>query len=180
MDAGVVDHAVMTPSTAAPALRTRLLFHERYVTIARRRHPRVKRKLTLDDFVALQHVVVSPRGAGFGGPVDAALGKLGRERRMAVSAVSFLLVPELITRSDLIATVPERLVRVRAERLQVLELPLRVEGFTIGLVWHERTQQHPAHRWVRQRVRAVFGSEAAMRSSRHSHSIVSGDGSALI
>ena len=157
MEAGVIDLAVMTPSTAAPALRTRRLFHERYVTIARRQHPDVKGKLTLDDFVALEHVVVSPRGGGFGGPVDTALGKLGRTRRIAVSAASFLFVPELVARSDLIATVPERLVRERAERLQVLKPPLPIEGFAIGLVWHERTHRHPAHRWVRERVRTLCG-----------------------
>jgi len=157
IEAGMVDRAVMTPSTAPPALRTRRLFHERYVTIARRRHPGVKGKLTLDDFVTLEHVVVSPRGGGFGGPVDTALGRLGRKRRIAVSAASFLFVPELVARSDLIATVPERLVQGRAERLQVLEPPLPVEGFAIGLVWHERTHQHPAHRWVRERVRTLCG-----------------------
>lgn len=155
MDAGVVDLAVMTPSTAPTALRTRLLFHESYVTIARQRHSGVKGKLTLDEFVALEHVVVSPRGGGFGGPVDTALGKLGLKRRIAVSAASFLFVPELVARSDLIATVPERLVRGCAERLRVLEPPLPVEGFTIGLVWHERTHRHPAHRWVRERVRTL-------------------------
>lgn len=157
MEAGAVDLAVMTPSTAPPASRTRLLFHERYVTIARRRHPEVKGKLTLDHFTTIEHVVVSPLGAGFSGPVDTALGKLGRQRRIAVSAASFLFVPELVARSDLIATVPERLVRERAGRLQVLEPPLPVEGFAIGLVWHERTQQHPAHRWVRERLRSLCG-----------------------
>ena len=157
MEAGVIDLGVMTPSTAAPALRTRTLFHERYVTIARRRHPTVKGKLTLDDFANLEHVVVSPRGGGFGGPVDTALGKLGRSRRIAVSAASFLFVPELVARSDLIATVPERLVRERAERLQVLKPPLPIEGFSIGLVWHERTHLHPAHRWIRDRVRTRCG-----------------------
>ncbi len=155
MEAGVVVLAVMTPSTAPPALRTRRLFHERYATIARRRHPQVKGKLTLDDFTALEHVVVSPRGGGLSGPVDAALGKLGRKRRIAVSAASFLFVPELVARSDLIATVPERLVRERAERLQVLDPPLPVEGFAIGLVWHERTHRHPAHRWLRERIRTL-------------------------
>ena len=101
--------------------------------------------------------MVSPRGAGFGGPVDTALGKLGRKRRVAVSAGSFLFIPELVGGSDLIATVPERLVRERALRLQVFEPPLPIEGFTIGLVWHERTHGHPAHRWVRERVHRLCG-----------------------
>jgi DNA-binding transcriptional LysR family regulator len=117
----------------------------------------VKGKLTLDDFAALGHVVVSPRGGGLSGPVDTALAKLGRKRSIAVSTPSFLFVLELIACSDLIATVPERLVRKRAERLQVLEPPLPVDGFAIGLVWHERTHRHPAHRWVRERVRTLCG-----------------------
>jgi len=48
-------------------------------------------------------------------------------------------------------------VRERAERLQVFEPPLPIEGFTIGLVWHERTHGHPAHRWVRERVHRLCG-----------------------
>jgi DNA-binding transcriptional LysR family regulator len=157
MEAGAVDLAVMTPSTAPRTLRTRLLFHERYVTIARPRHPMVKAKLTLDDFVALEHVVVSPRGGGFEGPVDTALTKLGRTRRIVVSTASFLFVPELVAGSDLIATVPERLVRERDKRLRVFEPPLPVEGFAMGLAWHERTHHHPAHRWLRERVRVLCG-----------------------
>ena len=50
-------------------------------------------------------------GGGFRGPVDTALGKLGHKRNIAVSAASFLFVPELVACSDLIATMPERLVR---------------------------------------------------------------------
>ena len=74
-----------------------------------------------------------------------------------MSAASFLFVPELVARSDLIATVPERLVRDRIKQLQVFEPPLAVEGFAIGLVWHERTHRHPAHRWLRERVRMLCG-----------------------
>lgn len=65
-------------------------------------------------------------------------------------------MPELVARTDLIATVPERLVGERAKRLQAPE-PLPVEGFAIGLMWHERTHHHPAHRWVRERVRTLCG-----------------------
>jgi DNA-binding transcriptional LysR family regulator len=111
MERGEVDLAVMTPNTAPKQLLTRPLFDERYVVIVRHGHPDIKGSIDIDQLCALTHVVVSPRGGGFGGPTDAALSAIGRERRVGLSAASFLIVPELITRSDQVALVPERLVR---------------------------------------------------------------------
>ena len=152
---GAIDLAIMTPATAPPHLRTRALFDEHYVCIARRDHPRLRRKLDLDAFVALEHVVVSPRGGGFTGPVDAALQALHRSRRVAMSVSNFLVVPEIVARSDMVAVVPARLVNDRKDRLIVRAPPLAVEGFSIGMVWHERDTAHPAHRWLREQIAAL-------------------------
>jgi len=152
MERGDVDLAVMTPNTAPKQLLTRTLFDERYVVIARHGHPVVQGSIDIDQLCALTHVVVSPRGGGFGGPADAALNAIGRERRVSLSAASFLIVPELITRSDQIALVPERLVRGKSHDLQILEPPIEVTGFSMGLVWHERTDVEPAQVWLRNRL----------------------------
>ena len=152
MERGDVDLAVMTPNTAPKQLLTRTLFDERYVVIARHAHPVVQGSIDIDQLCALTHVVVSPRGGGFGGPADAALNAIGRERRVSLSAASFLIVPELITRSDQIALVPERLVRGKSHDLQILEPPIEVTGFSMGLVWHERTDVEPAQVWLRNRL----------------------------
>lgn len=155
MEAGELDLALMIPEIAPPRLRLETLFEERYVAIVRRDHPRVGAALDLDTFCSLEHVVVSPSGGGFTGPADAALAAHGRSRRVALSAATFLIVPEIVARTDLIALVPERLVTGRTERLRLLEPPLPVPGFTMAMVWHDRTGDHPAHRWLRGRLRAV-------------------------
>lgn len=149
MERAEVDLAIMTVNTAPPKLRSRALFTERYVFIARRGHPRIRRSLDLETFAALEHVIVSPRGGGFSGPADAALQARHGSRRVALSVATFLIVPEIVAQSDLVAVVPERLVRGRAERLVVREPPVPIPGFTMGMVWHERTTTHPAHRWFR-------------------------------
>jgi DNA-binding transcriptional LysR family regulator len=100
-------------------------------------------------------VIASPRGGAFSGQTDAALEALGRSRRVVLSVSSFAMVPEVIEASDLVALVPERLVRGLGERLEVLEPPLQVAGYTIGLVWGDRVDAHPAHRWFRQRVASL-------------------------
>jgi DNA-binding transcriptional LysR family regulator len=155
MEKGEVDIGFITPDTAPDQLRTRKLYDECYVCIARRNHPVVNRGIDLQTFAALGHVIVSPRGGGFTGVTDTALEAHGLKRRVALSIASFLMVPEVIARSDFIAVVPERLARDRADRLQILPPPLPIAGFAISLVWHDRTTAHPAQRWLRDRIVAL-------------------------
>lgn len=157
MERGEVDLALMTPETAPGRLRMRTLFEERYVVILRRGHPAAERGLDLDSFCALDHVLVSPSGGGFAGPTDAALAAHGRSRRVVLSAPGFLIVPEIIERSDLVALVPERIARNRADRLSILEPPVPVPGFSLAMVWHDRTTDHPARQWLRARLLAGEG-----------------------
>lgn len=161
MERGEVDVAVMTPQTAPDRLRMRILFEERYVAIVRRNHPAVGGGLDLDSYCSLEHVVVSPQGGGFAGPADGALAAHGRARRVALSAASFLIVPELVERSDMVALMPERIARDRADRLQVFEPPVPVPGFSMAMVWHDRTNDHPAQRWLRARLLAAGHSVAS-------------------
>ncbi|WLA83282.1 LysR family transcriptional regulator [Bradyrhizobium elkanii] len=149
---GEVDLAVTTPDTAPEQLKSRKLYDERFVCIARRNHPLLRRSCDLDAFCSLPHVIVSPRGGGFTGATDAALAKLGRSRRVVLSVSSFLMVPEVVAGSELIAVVPERVVRDRSDRVKVFEPPLSIPGFNIANVWHERTDGQPAFRWLRQSI----------------------------
>jgi DNA-binding transcriptional LysR family regulator len=158
MEKGEVDIGFITPESAPDHLRARKLYDERYVCIARRNHPAIDRGIDLQSFASLDKVIASPRGGGFIGPTDAALEAHGLKRRVVLSVASFLMVPEVVARSDLVAIVPERLVRDRADRLQIMDPPLPVAGFTISLVWHDRTTAHPAQRWLRDRIVALHQS----------------------
>lgn len=158
MERGEVDLALMTPQSAPERLRMRVLFHERYVAIVRRDHPAVGDTLDLETYCALDHIMVSPQGGGFVGPADAALAAHGRTRRVTRSAASFLMVPELVERSDMVALVPERIARNRADRLRLFEPPVPVPGFDLAMVWHDRTGDHPAQQWLRARLLDAGGS----------------------
>jgi len=155
METGEVDAAILTHELTPEHLRVRKLFDERYLAIVRKNHPKVKRKLDLDTFCALDHAVVSPRGGGFSGETDVALAAHKRKRRVVLSVPNFLMLPEVIARSDMIALAPERIVRDRAARLQLLEPPIPVPGFTLSLAWHDRTHATPAQKWFRERLAAA-------------------------
>ncbi|WP_370306749.1 LysR family transcriptional regulator [Sphingobium abikonense] len=155
LERGEVDLALAMPESAPVGMRQRRLCDEEYVVVARQGHPSIRGSLDLDLFCALDHVVVSPKGGGFAGPTDAALEAIGRRRNVVLSTPGFLIVPEIVSRSDMIALIPRRIADGWSERVQLLEPPLHIPGFAIASIWHERTTNHPAQIWLRDRLAAL-------------------------
>jgi DNA-binding transcriptional LysR family regulator len=163
MARGDVDLALITPQSSPAALRSRHLYDEHFVLVARQGHPLLKRckagtAPTLAQFAALEHVLVSPRGGAFSSAADTALASLGHKRQVVLSAASFLFVPGIVAQSDLVALVPSRLVPHPTAQLQVLACPMPVPGFAIQLLWHERGHAHAGQRWVREQLLAAAGA----------------------
>lgn len=157
---GEVDLAISSPDPGRPHLRTRHLFDETYRLIGRKDHPRLKSGLTVEAFAELDHVIVSPSGGGFATPIDDALATFGLRRNIVVSAASFLVLPEIVSRSDLVALVPRRLPHARLEELACIELPWLAEQFNISLIWHERSHGHAGHRWMRDLIADLVAGAA--------------------
>ena len=147
---GDIDLALFTPEPDCSHLRSCRLFDETYVLIGRRRHPCLKAGLTIEEFVRLEHVIVSPSGGSFTTPIDEALAALGQKRRVVLSAASFLFVPEIVSNSDLVALVPRRLLHSQRNGLKLVNLPWLSEQFCVHLFWHERSHGHAGHRWIRE------------------------------
>jgi DNA-binding transcriptional LysR family regulator len=155
LEAGEVDLAVLALQNAPPDLRSRPLYTERFVCVVRRDHPAAARaapagRMPLETFCALDHVLVSPRGAAFTAQTDEGLAAIGRRRNVRLAVPHFLLVPEILARTDMIAVLPERLARGYASRLAVMELPIDIPAFSIAAVWHERSHRGPPQAWLRE------------------------------
>jgi DNA-binding transcriptional LysR family regulator len=151
LEQGETDLAVLTPENIADTLRSRSLFEERYLFVARKGHPALRGRLSVARYCELEHIVVSPRGGGFTTMVDELLNAIGMERRVGVSTATFQAAIDLVERSDLVALIPSRLVAHRP-RLRVQEPPIAVPGFAIRLAWHDRTHSDVAQRWVREQL----------------------------
>jgi len=157
LERGDIDLALISPENTAPDLYARHLFDERYVCVMRSDHPEAQGgALSLDRFCALDHALISYTGGSFFGATDEALARLGRSRRVVLSITSFLVLPEILRTSDLIAVVPERVV-AQAHGLVVLEPPLEIRGFAKTAAWHERTHRSAGHRWVRSLLFGICG-----------------------
>lgn len=159
LEGGAIDLGLLALDAAPERLHSRILFKEHYVLVARKRHPALKRKLTLDTLCQLEYVIVSPEGGGFRGITDTILESRGRKRRVVLSVPHFLFVPEVVARTDLVAMLPSRLMKYRSDHIQVIVPPLSIPSYEMAMIWHERSHLDPAHTWLRDQVcRTVTGS----------------------
>jgi len=163
LDAGEADVAIGVPGGSTPRIPTMPLFEERFVCVARKKHPLTKKKMTLDAFLACQHLLVSPEGDGVG-HVDTVLAQLGRKRDIAVTLPQMYAAPAIVANSDLLATMMEGAVQGSGlrDQLALLSLPKEIALAPVPFVlhWHRRNDAHPAQRWLREQIALVCRRKA--------------------
>jgi DNA-binding transcriptional LysR family regulator len=136
------------------------LFLSTFVAIARKGHERLARAaiapgqtIPIDLFCDMQHVLFSPEGklTAMG---DAALARVGRTRRVAMTMPVFSGVYNAVAQSDLIALIPSQLARRMADRVgfEIYQAPMPIPSAVIAMIWHRRATQTPAHRWLREQI----------------------------
>ncbi|MEL7113630.1 MAG: LysR family transcriptional regulator [Pseudomonadota bacterium] len=137
------------------SLETVTLFEETYKVVSRSNHPHIlpDTPLDLDLFCAEAHVLVSPGGTS-GGIVDKTLRAAGRSRTIGVMTTSFLSALDVVSRTDLISTVPSRLAQAQAEsfRLNIHDPPIAPRPFQVSATWHKRASSDMAIGWMVQRL----------------------------
>ena len=156
LDLGELDLAIGSGSFTTTPHRFDVipLFDERFVGIARRDHPSLRKRgknvsMSLDEFVKLPHALVSPKGDPRG-VVDLALEKAGRTRKVAVTCPNFLGVPFLVGSSDMVAAMAERaaLRLAEAAKLCLFELPIQTPTWSVYLGRARGRATEPEIAWL--------------------------------
>lgn len=156
LETGELDLMLGYYNALPPGYREQLLFEEEYTCIVRKRHPSVRRRLTLKRYLDLSHVLVTQRPGSLGS-VDVALGRMGLKRKVGARVSHFLMVPHLVAHTDMIAALSRRIAEPAARSLGLVLYPppLALPKSTVGQVWHERTDSDAAQRWLRRVVAEV-------------------------
>ena len=150
-----VDLALYSDNPVPPSLRTRDLFRETFACLVRAGHPLLDRskhgRLSLDDYVASSHILVTVVG-GRTGPVDTALATRGLSRHVAVRIPYFATAALVAAGSNLVLTIPRRAAENFSDdsRLRLMEPPLELPNFGYRMLWHERAHAEPDHIWLRK------------------------------
>jgi DNA-binding transcriptional LysR family regulator len=121
--------------------------------------------MTIEAFAAADHVVdaghvrVSSDGHG-ASLVDTILAARGLKRRIAVVMPSSSGVPQVVAATDLVATLPSRIVSdiVTVPGLRVAPAPLPPVEVSPHLFWHARSQNSPLRVWLRTLIKEEAAS----------------------
>lgn len=131
------------------------LYEESYAVVMRSGHPLDGHEIDLDTYLRAEHLIVSPKG-DLSGIVDSELAKIGKSRRVVVSVPQFLPSLSIVATTDLIATLPKRLVARQSKlySLSVFVPPIDIRSFTVSALLHERNVNNPMHAWVNSVLKA--------------------------
>lgn len=150
---GELDFAIESDPLDGMNLERLLLLEDEFVCVVREGHPAEGGDITLDAYLALDHLHISnrPRHSNI---VDSALAQIRRQRRVTVSIEHCLAAGAILAASDLCLTIP----RVFVERylphpdFVVLARPFAMRPLRTWLYWHPATADSPAHVWARETI----------------------------
>ena len=152
LERGFIDLVLATLTSAANNVISRPLAPQVFACVARRNHPALKNGLSLENFVAQGHILVTPDKGSRKSLVDDRLKKLGARRTVVCSVPHFLPACLLAATSDHLLTIPRQLGDQIAKKfgLTVHDLPFEMPGFTIGVHWHHTRDSEPENIVLRE------------------------------
>jgi DNA-binding transcriptional LysR family regulator len=159
LEVGEVDVAVgFFPNLTLRNVRQRRLAKHAFACLMRAGHPRWKPRLTLEDFLAVEHVVVRPRGRSSEELLERFIERRRWRRTIATYTSHVLSVPFIVRESDLVATVPYAVV-TRFTALSsnlVAALPPFDVTYELKMHWHRRFDNDARSLWLREQLTEAF------------------------
>jgi DNA-binding transcriptional LysR family regulator len=127
------------------------------VVIARKDHPVVQGRISLETYLAQEHVLSSTRMDG-PGMEDVELSRLGWARHIRLRCQNYWTACKIVSTTDLLLTMPERYARAANAPLdnQLLPFPIPMAARDIYLYWHASVESDQANRWLRDQLVASF------------------------
>jgi DNA-binding transcriptional LysR family regulator len=156
---GVVDIAVDWLPVKLDSFVNKKLFEDRLVLLARRRHPKINVRATIDDLRKHQFISLHHRRAHDQAPQP--LQEFHKLQLPEVVRVSELLeIPTVVASTDLLGLFLSSMGPLLEQRLalQIVPIPVELPGLPIYMVWHETRRRDAAHRWLRELVVARLSS----------------------
>ena len=143
-----------------PRFQAQRLYDTEYVVVMRRDHPLAAGELTLDDFCAAQHLLVSFSGRPWGF-VDEALAAQSRRRHVMLTVNQFFTAGQVVATSDLLTVLPLHFVGMTGQGHALVHrrLPLEMPPVHVDMLWHRQAQSLGPQRWLREAVCRAIGQE---------------------
>ena len=148
---GAVDFAIDVFPDPPENCRVEQLIVDRFACVVRAGHPVLSDGdgLTPERYAALDHIAITGTGA-FVTILEQELARLGVRRNVMFSTTSMTTAPFVASQTDWVLTIPSARAHrsVKRSGAAMLPLPYPVREIPLSVLWHERTEASPLHRWM--------------------------------
>ena len=156
LDSGGIDLLITLQEYVTPELPSERLFEDEYRLVGRTGHPALSGETTLAAMLAYDHVHVAigdERLPSFG---DAYLDRMGIQRRVAMIAPNFGMLPWLLQDTDWLALIQGRLAAQMARNfpLAAVPPPLPIPPLVEMAQYHVTRSNDPGLRWLIDLIRS--------------------------
>ncbi|QYK01214.1 LysR family transcriptional regulator [Shewanella psychrotolerans] len=133
------------------------LFTDHQVCLVRRNHPILTALKTgnwnLNIYLEMSHVQVRCEGNEWWA-LDYHLADLGHRRHLSTTVPDFYGAASICAHSNLIFTLPSSFASHAQKLYPLVELPLPLAFSPLAyvLLWHERNNDEPGHKWIRETI----------------------------
>lgn len=155
LEKGEVDLCFSTACTLPSGLLSRELMTTAYVMVQRRDHARGRAPVTLEEYCSLDHVNVAP-DSSLHGFMDEQLYRLGHSRHTMMAVRDYSAVTAIVSRSNLVCTVPAFIAPFNHPSVEVVELGFPFLTYTLCMAWHPNSDGDPGLLWLRTQMEEVM------------------------
>lgn len=156
LDNGNIDLLITLEAYLTPELPSDFLLEDRYWLVGRADHPALVEGITLETIQAYEHVMVAigeERLPSFG---DAYLDRIGIQRRVAMTAPNFAMLPWLLQETDWLTLMQGRLAHLmqRNFAIAIVPPPVPIPPLIEMAQYHVTRSNDPGLRWLIDTIRA--------------------------
>lgn len=146
-----------------PDLKKRNFFQQRlfphnFISLLNKNHPIKGERLTMEEFLALGHAVISAEGRSQE-IFEQLLEKHRIKRRVVLFTRHFMSIPFIIASTNLLVTVPYAVGESFAKiaNIRLIQPPLEIPSFDLKQHWHRKYHKDNANMWIRSVVFKLYG-----------------------
>jgi DNA-binding transcriptional LysR family regulator len=165
LEKGEVDLAIgYFPALSLKTVRQRRVSTQHWSIVMRADHPLRSQPMTLAAFSAAEHLVVRAEGRSQE-VLERFLERRRIKRNVALLSPNFLSVPFLVSRSNLIATIPHSVALhfgCMSQSLVGVPPPFDAPTFDLKFHWHRRFDNEARSRWLRDQLTEVFREDPTL------------------
>lgn len=160
LDSGAADMVIgIAPTQAEKRILSRPLMKDEFVTLVRHDSEVAQNGMTLEAYLKMKHILVSPEGNHYG-QVDEQLRELGLSRTISLTLPTMNAVSGIVKQTGYVATVLRRsvLTHDKDDGIIMLAPPLALPEIPFHLLWHRRSDGGNAQKWLRNLIGEQFNA----------------------